>query len=121
MKIDQTNIADLVKVGDNKRKQLPPKQRTQKTELVEQEKKVNKAVTKPAKIIQQAKRGRPRQSDENITYRYTKLLLPEDLKDDLDYLFIDYKDIRAIGKNQFMVEAIAERVKKERKKRETKS
>lgn len=87
----QGSLKDLVKVGDNKRDQLPPPSRLSQSQ-------------KPT-----AAPGRKRASAEDTVFVPTRLLLPEELKMDLDRLFLDHKK-ELPGKNQFMVEAIRDAI-----------
>lgn len=90
------NLKDLVKLDGNKRDQLPPKQEPNPVG----------EVAPPA-----AKAGRPSEKTADVIYVTTRLQLPEEVKLELDRLFLDHKR-QLPGKNTFMVNAIQEGIRK---------
>lgn len=109
MKIEGS-LKDLVRVGDNKRNQLLPIVKKEKyivdKELSQaQDKKYDLENSKAIKV------GRPPIKNKNIKYVRTALELPESIKDDLDLLFLKFKKLKEKGKNEFMVEAIVDKIK----------
>lgn len=109
MKIEGS-LKNLVKANqtksiENKRDQLPPP--TKKEKQLEQ--------TKTQNTNKKIKVGRPPIKNQDIKYIRTALELPESIKDDLDRLFLEFKKLKEKGKNQFMVEAIIEKMKRLKK------
>lgn len=99
----QGSLKDLVKVEGDKRDLLPPPQAP--------------AVATLAPKPRTNQLGRPSVKEEGITYVATRLQLPEDIKMDLDRLFLDYKKELKGGKNHFMVEAIRAEIERFRTER----
>lgn len=99
----QGSLKDLVKVEGDKRDLLPPPQ-TPAVATLSQKPRSNPL-------------GRPAVKEEGITYVATRLQLPEDVKMDLDRLFLDYKKELKGGKNHFMVQAIRGEIERFRAER----
>lgn len=99
-------VTDLVTLNGNKRDQLLPKTPTQQ--------KNDTTITKKPQAKPIDKRLKKK---IGIRYIPTKLELPLNLKDDFDLLFVRHRSLKGKGKNEFMVEAIAEKLNKEWKSR----